>query len=124
MDKDKIERLIEVHKDKTTQELKAIASLNDNEEWDEEALEAMRQILESRGVDLGEMFSESTEKRLAHSRGKRRRGWQDPMIVIPIILLGLSILLFNSCKDAGIIWLFPLSVGLICLRWIWMLIRA
>lgn len=62
MDKDKIERLIEVHKDKSTKELKSIVLERNVEEWDIEALEAMEQILESRDVHLEfDLSEEPTE---------------------------------------------------------------
>jgi len=102
MDKDKIERLIEVHKDKTTKELKSIVLKRNVEEWDIETLEAMEQILESRDVHLEFDLSEEPPKPPPKFPFDYRPSWWLMLPIIIIIYFGLTAVDFPPSSEDNI----------------------
>lgn len=127
MDTDKVEQLIEVHNDKSTEELKAITLEYHREGLDNksplilEDFEAISQILKWRGIDTDKMVNEALELRYDDIKRRYRKRWwqQDFTILIPIIVIGLCIWMFKSCEENGLILGFPLVVGFMMLKWIW-----
>jgi hypothetical protein len=117
MDKDKIERLIEVHKDKSTEELKSIVLERNVEEWDIEALEAMEQILESRGIQLEIDLSPTTIEPPTYMWDieQIREQWRSSLIYyIWAFFIGFFIFLLEEYYNNGvsIAWY---AISLLCM---------
>lgn len=111
MNDERKSQLMEVHKEKTTEELMSIWMANDTEDWDKEALAAIEQLLKDRGKDLPleEREEAAIEREEAALRSISKPEKPVPIGVVIGIVVGCSmpIILKNlfGLHFDGVIWM-------------------
>ena len=121
MDENRKRELMEVHNEKTTDELMSIWMANDTEDWDKEALAAVEQLLKDRGEDLP--FKEREEAALFDDKKstsvKREKKLPVGVIIGAVVSSVLRIILIEgfNMPFQGLVWSTIFMTGGLILGW-------